>query len=134
MSRTAASYSMRVTRGSTWEDVFTYTEDDQTPIDLTGYQARMQVRTVAGQYGLTGSDSLVMELTTANGRLFFDPAEDGVLRIRVEAADTLPLNPDNLRKVKHVYSLELFRPAGLDPEYVVPLVAGSISVLGEVTR
>ena len=90
MSRTPASYSMKVVRGSTWEDEFVYTEDDQvTPIDMTGYEARMQVRTAAGQYGLSTTDTLVLELTTGNGLLYWDTAPDGRLRIKVEAADTL---------------------------------------------
>lgn len=136
MSRTPASYSMKVVRGSTWEDEFVYTEDDQvTPIDMTGYEARMQVRTAAGQYGLSTTDTLVLELTTGNGLLYWDTAPDGRLRIKVEAADTLQLNPDNAKKVSLVYSLELFLPAGVGvEEYVIPLVAGKITVLGETTR
>lgn len=46
----------------------------------------------------------------------------------------LVLNPANARKVKHCYSLELFKPAGADPEYVIPLVAGKVTVQGETTR
>lgn len=137
MSRTAASYSMQVTRGATWEDEFTYTEDDEvTPIDLTGYEARMQVRTLRGAYGLSTTDTLLMELLTTGEapKLAWDSAADGRLRIRVAAADTVALNPDNLKRVKLAYSLELYLPAGSEPEYVIPLVQGSISVAGEVTR
>ena len=43
MSRTPASLSIPVVRGSTWEDFVDYTDDAGAPIDLTGYQARMQV-------------------------------------------------------------------------------------------
>lgn len=61
MSRTPASYSMQVVRGATWEDEFTYTlQDKVTPVDLTGYRARMQVRSVDGQYGLTNAETLVL--------------------------------------------------------------------------
>lgn len=56
MSRTPASFSLTVVRGATWEDDFTYTNPDGSPFDLTGYQARMQVRTLAGQFGLTQAD------------------------------------------------------------------------------
>lgn len=139
MSRTAASYSMTVTRGATWEDVFVYTEDDKvTPIDLTGYEARMQVRTLSGQFGLTDEETLLLELTTGNGLLYFDTAETGTLRIRVAANDTVPLNAPNVKKMVHAYSLELYTPVGVDPaaepEYVIPLVQGKISVSGKTTR
>ena len=50
------------------------------------------------------------------------------------ADDTLELNPDNLKKRKLVYSLDLFRVEGSDPEYVIPLVKGGVTVLGATTR
>lgn len=135
MSRTPASYSMQVVRGATWEDEFSYKDANGAPIDLTGYEARMQIRTLAGQYGLSTADTLVMELTTAgaDGRLIWDTAATGRVRILVSAADTLLLNPDNRKKVKLVYALEFYRPAPA-PEYVLPVVAGKVSVRGETTR
>ncbi|HGM4746291.1 TPA: hypothetical protein ACKQCT_001803 [Stenotrophomonas maltophilia] len=134
MSRTPASFSLTVVRGATWEDDFTYTNPDGSPFDLTGYQARMQVRTLAGQFGLTQADTLVMELTTDAGSLVIGDPVVGVVSITVSAAATEVLNPGNERKVKHCYSLELFKPAGADPEYVIPLVAGKVTVQGETTR
>lgn len=134
MSRTPGNYSIEVVRGATWEESFEYTDDAGQPIPLTGYQARMQVRTKEGQFGLSGAPTLVMELTTEDGRLRIpDPLEGQVLLV-VSAADTVLLNPDNLKRTKLVYSLELYRPAGADPEYVIPLVKGSITVQGETTR
>lgn len=139
MSRTPASYSMTVVRGSTWEDEISYTDEAGEPIDLTGYEARMQVRTPTGQYGTSTTDSLLLELTTENGLLVIDTPDGGTVpnRVRIEVAPTdhAALNPDNAKAVKYVYSLELFIPAeGETPEYVVPLVAGSVSVRGETTR
>ena len=138
MSRTPASYSMKVVRGSTWEDEITYTDEDGAPIDLTGYEARMQVRTLAGQWG-TSTDSMLLELTTENGLLVIDTPDGGTVpnrvRIVVPPAGHADLNPDNARSVRYAYSLELFVPAvGETPEYVVPLVAGGLAVRGEVTR
>lgn len=140
MSRTAASYSLVVTRGSTWEDDFTYVDDAGVAIDLTDYEARMQVRTVKGQYGLTTAETLVMELlsTGADPKLTIATPSGGAVpnqvRIKVEAADTIALNTANAKKVKLVYSLELYKPAGAEPEYVIPLVQGAVTVLGEVSR
>lgn len=134
MSRTPASYGLQVVRGATWEDTFDYADDAGVPIDLTGYSARMQVRTMAGQYGTSTDDTLVLELTTANGMLSIDDPTDGRVTLKVPAEDTLALNPGNVRKARLAYSLELFMPAGASPEYVIPLVRGTISVQGETTR
>lgn len=135
MSRTPASYSMPVVRGSTWEDVFTYVDDAKVPVDLTGYSGRMQVRTLEGQYGTSTDATLVMELTTDNGRLYWDTAAAGVLRLRVEAADTVLLNPSNQRRARLAYSIEVFLPESSGTaEYVIPLVQGYVAVQGEVTR
>lgn len=134
MSRTPASYSMQVVRGATWEDEFTYTDVDGEPIDLTGYEARMQVRKPEGQFGTTTTTTLVKELTTGNGLLTIPDPTNGQVLLKVDAIDTVPLNPDNLKKTKLVYSLELYIPEAVDPEYVIPLVRGSIAVQGETTR
>jgi hypothetical protein len=135
MSVTPASAGLKAVRGATWEDTFTYNDPDGEPVDLTGYEARMQVRTLDGQYGLTTTDTLVMELTTENGRLSIDEPESGVVALRVEAEDMVALNPANEKKDVLAYSLELFIPAaGSTPEYVIPLVQGKVTVLGETTR
>lgn len=138
MSRLPGSYGLAAVRGATWEEEFVYADESGQPIDLTGYEARMQVRALEGQYGLTEATTLVMELTTENGLLMWDTADEGRLRITVSAKDSVALNPDNLKKTRHCYSLELYRPAGVDPdtepEYVIPLVQGKVSVLGETTR
>jgi hypothetical protein len=134
MSRTPASYSLPVVRGATWEDFFIYEDPDGAPVDLTGYSARMQVRTVAGQYGLTTAATLLLELSTTNGLLIWNDAVDGKLDIVVAPADHAALNPLNLKKMAYVYSVELFVPEDTDPEYVIPLVKGKIIVQGETTR
>lgn len=137
MSRTPASYAMTVVRGSTWEEEFTYTDETTgAAIDLTGYSARMQVRSLTGEYGTTTATTLLLErTTTANPtELFFDTAAQGRLRIKIPPTVHTVLNPTNLRKVKYAYAIEIFVPAGASPEYVIPLVKGKVSVLGEVTR
>lgn len=139
MSRTPASYSMTVVRGSTWEDYLDYFEDDKvTPIDLTGYEARMQVRTLLGQFGTTTIETLRLELSSAgqDPRLFVEIPDGGSVanrvRIRVEATDTVALNPNNNAKERLVYGIELYQ-AG-PPEYVIPYATGKLNCLGEVVR
>ncbi len=134
MSRTPATFNLQVVRGATWEDDFEYQDEDGQAFDLTGYEARMQIRTLDGRYGLSDAETLVMELTTGNGRLSIPDPGDGRVVLLVSAADTEMLNPSNERKVKLAYSVELYQPVTADPEYVIPLVEGSLSVRGEVTR
>lgn len=140
MSALPATAPLKAVRGAMWEDVFTYLSPDMLPIDLSGYEARMQVRALEGQYGLSAADTLLMELGTSGsapavGRLSIDLPETGVVSLRVAAEDMVTLNPDNLRKVVHCYSIELYQPAaGGQPEYVIPLAQGKVTVYGETTR
>lgn len=136
MSRTPASASLIVVRGSTWEDEFTYVDDDGVAIDLTGYEARMQVRTLDGQFGTTTTTTLLMELATTgvDPLLVWDTAALGKLRIVAPPATHDDLNPLNLKKIRYAYAVEIFIPAGVDPEYVIPLAQGPLWVHGEIAR
>ena len=136
MSRTPASYNMTVVRGSTGEDEFSYTDDAGVAIDLTGYEARMQVRSLTGQHGTTTTTTLLLELTTdgADPLLVWDTAAAGALKIVASPDQHAVLNPSNARSAKYAYSIEVYRPAGANPEYVIPLVQGKLTVRGEVTR
>lgn len=136
MSREAASYSMTWTRGATAEDWFKYEDSDEMDVDMTGYAARMQVRTMAGQYGTSTTDTLLLELTTENGMLYWDDAASGILRIKVPVANVEPLNPSNEKRAKVCYSIEVYRDetAPASGEYVIPFVQGRITVAGETTR
>lgn len=134
MSRTPASYPMVWTRGSTVEEEFTYTDDDGQAIDLTGYEARMQVRTLATRYG-TSSTGLMLELSTtgASPLLVWDTAATGRLRIVARPDQHDALNAGNAKKAKYAYAIELHKPDGTG-EYVLPLVEGVLTVRGEVAR
>lgn len=135
MSQAPASLSLAWTRGATVEEEFIYRDDDGTPVDLTGFEARMQIRTLAGQYGTSTADTLVLELDTTgvDPLMYFDTAAEGRLRIKARPDQHAALNPGNAKKTKYVYSLELYRADG-SGEYVIPLFAGKITVRGETTR
>lgn len=130
MSRTAARYNMVVTRGATWEDEFTYTDDAGVAINLTGYSARMHVRTLNAAFGTAVTP--LLELTTANGLLVWATAATGRLRILVPPASHAVLNPLNAVKVRYAYSIEVYLPGS--PDYILPLVEGKVGVKGEITR
>lgn len=142
MSRTPASYSMPVVRGQTWEDWLDYIEEeDGSPIDLTGYQARMQIRALEHRYGTTTVATLVLELTTpeGNGLLTIETPPGGTVpnrvRITASASEYATLNPGNEKKVKYAYALEVYRPAaGGNPRYSLPLASGAIDANGWLIR
>lgn len=137
MSRTPANVSLSVVRGSTWEDEFTYVDASGAAVNLTGYAARMQVRTQAGQFGLTTATTLLLELTTINGMLEIDiPPGQSVpcrVKVRVGINDVALLNSNNERRVRRTYALEVYDPA-MSPQYVIPLAVGNVTVRGETTR
>jgi len=86
------------------------------PVDLNGYSARMQIRD-------KGTGDLLVELTTDNGGIEIDPAQDMITLIFGEdetVGDTW---------VKGIYDLELVDP--LDRPYGV--IRGRITLLKEVT-
>ena len=139
MSRKAARVSMRVTRGATWEDQFVYTNAADEGIDLTGYKARLQVRTKQGQYGVTTASTLLLELSSVGvgAALSIDTPADQTVPCRVNiivgSDETALLNINNARVVKHAYALEVFDDSQ-SPEYVIPLAAGLITIYGETVR
>jgi hypothetical protein len=88
-----------------------------TPVDLTGYTARMQIRPT-----LT-STTIIQELTTANGGVVIDNALK-TITLLISASQTTVLNFSTA-----VYSLELV--AGTE---VVPFCGGNVTLVPEVTR
>lgn len=87
------------------------------PVDLTGYRARMQIREKVG------SDVVIDELTTENGKIIID-AEDATIRIEIPADTT-----QNYNFTTAVYSLEIIRNS-----VVIPFLVGNLTLQREVTR
>lgn len=87
------------------------------PVDLTGYRARMQIREKVG------SDVVIDELTTENGKIIID-AEQASIRIEIPATDT-----QNYDFTTAVYSLEIIRNT-----IVIPFLVGNLTLHREVTR
>lgn len=119
-------YNFEVWQGSTWDEEITLRNADQTPMDLTGFSARMQVREAID------ADTVILDLNGANGRLTVSDPAAGKLRLTVSAADTALL-PLEFEKKTYLYDLELFR-ASPAPEYVRKVLAGKVKCHPEVTR
>lgn len=112
----AGRYDITVEQGSTFNLTLVYKDQRGYVIDLTGYTARMQMRSTAA------SSTVVLDLTIANGRIAIDGAT-GRITLSIAAADTAGLSGAG------VYDLELVN--GL---IVQRILEGSYTISPEVTR
>lgn len=121
-----ATHTFSVYQGQTWEETLVVNNPDGTPMNLTGFAARMHIRAEIGDA------ATIMELGLANERLLVSDAAAGELTLLVSAADTAAL-PLNFEPQTWVYDVEIYR-ASPAPEYVQRILQGSINASPEVTR
>lgn len=118
----AGIYRMNCDQGATFERTLTIYNPSvgnasATPVDLTNYSARMQVRPE------TDASEVMVELTTENGRLTLGGAA-GTIDIEIEASVTETFDVDG------VYDLKIYNNAGK----VYRVIRGRFVVEPEVTR
>lgn len=123
----AQTYNMQLDQGSTYTMTVEYEEPDptgapgNTPVDLTGYSGRMQVRETVG------SATTLTEFTTAPlGGIVITPL-DGEVELTVTSAQT-----EAYTFINAVYDLEVYDAS--TPPVVVRLIQGRFLVNREVTR
>ena len=108
---------IQINQGATFDVTLTY-KNNGTPIDLTGYSARMHLR-------LKKTDATpIIELTTANGRLTLGYAA-GTIRMEIDDAQTAAFTFS-----KAFYDLELISGAGI----VSRLMEGKVILSKETTK
>lgn len=112
----AGQYDLTVEQGSTFNLTLVYKDQRGYVIDLSGYSARMQLRTTVG------ASTTALDLTTANGRIAIEGTA-GKIILSIAAADTAGLSGTG------VYDLELVN--GL---IVQRILEGSYTISPEVTR
>lgn len=113
----AGRHNIEIEQGATWSLLLRYRTEPDTPVDLTGATARMQVRATYE------SDVALISLTTENGRISI-AEQSGEIALSIEATATEAL-PAGL----YVYDVEVVRGAS-----VARLLAGRAKVSPEVTR
>lgn len=130
---TAATKNLTIEQGATFDSLaFQWCGSDGAggvgnPYDLTGYTARMQVRT---EYG----GVVLLDATTENGKIVLGKHPDtgvvdmttGWIWVIISATDTDALDPD----VKGKYDLEVESPTGV----VRRLLQGAVKVNPNITR
>ena len=113
----AGIYNDTLDQGATYTVVVVYKDANDTPIDITGFSAFMQLRE---NFDSTVAD---LTLTTANGGISIN-GPLGEITITATAAQTTTLTSDY-----YLYDLELVNGSA-----VTRLLQGQITVNSEVTR
>ena len=118
MTVVPAQVDLTIYQGSDFSQVITFLQTaGGTPVDLTGLTGRMQIRNVQS------SPTVLMELTTANGRLTFG-GETGVVTMTLNATETATILTDG------VYDLEFVTSATSAARWL----EGRVILSNEVTR
>jgi hypothetical protein len=114
----AGKYNLVIEQGSTFRQVFYWKNSDETPINLSGYTAKLQMRPSQS------STNILLELSTENGGITLTEL-DGKIELYLAANVT-----KNLTWSTAVYDLELTQ----SETEVHKLVRGGVSITKEITR
>ena len=114
----AATLDLIIDKGSTYKKTFTYQTANRTPIDLTGYTARMQARK---SYNSTNA---IIDLTTENGGISIIALE-GKISLYISSIETSAIG-----EASGVYDLELIAPNG----DISKFIRGTVRFPEEVTK
>lgn len=120
----AGRHDILIEKGATYRQVFQYLDADENAIDLTGWSARMKVRSPDWQGDVVPGFDLSSDASPGGITI---TAATGEVTVEVAATDTAAIESDICRGV---YDLELEGPDGV----VVRLIEGRIAIVPEVTR
>lgn len=120
-----ASLNLTMYQGASWDYTFTWTTTAgtvTTPVNLTGYSARMQVRETQA------STATILSLTSGSGITLGGTA--GTILLEASATTTAGVAASSSPQTVYVWDIELVSGAG----YVTRLLEGNFFVDPEVTR
>ena len=128
----AGKYSFTIEQGATLQFEIQYKDCTNSPVDLSTYNGRMQVRPTVGssEVYLTLSSTLQSDGTGLNfsGSNGSTPPISGSIGIYISAVTS-----SNLDFNEAYYDLEIYSGSGAN-EYVVRLLEGKVKLSKEVTR
>lgn len=111
-----AQYDITIYQGATYDMTFTWKDESDTAVNLTGYSARLKARESVD------ASTAFISLTSSSGITLGGAA--GTIRVLISATDT------SLITQSGVYDLELESGAGV----VTRLLQGNLILSKEVTR
>ena len=114
----AANYDFEIEQGTTLLKPIVWKDSSGTPVNLTGYTAKMQVRKSAS------SDEVLLELSNTNGRITLGTS-NGTITLVFSPATTSAITWSRGK-----YDLELTSGSGV----VTRLLEGEITVSKEITK
>ena len=124
----AGRYSFAIEQGATTKFEIQYTDGKSTPIDLTGFTARMHIRETYDSASIILAMSSVLESDgtglNLNGLASNQPLSEGKIGVYISADKTAAFSFDQA-----VYDLELVKGSE-----VTRLIQGTIKLSREVTR
>ena len=112
-----AQHDLYIVRGDTWRLNLVYESPADTPVDLSGYSSRLQIR------ANTTTDTVYLSLSSADGDISLNAS--GEISVTAAAAVTELLDFDRAR-----YDLEITSAGGI----VTTLLEGNIQLIKDVTR
>lgn len=114
-------------QGSSLKYTFTLQAEGGAPFDITGYDARLQIRR---SYGATGTAPI--SATLANNKIVLTDPANGVLELRLSPADTsgIAFASKEDESFEMVYDLEIQSPSSK----VYKPARGTFTLAREVTR
>lgn len=119
----SATYHIKIEQGATYlSPLMTWKTQSGNPIDLTGWKARMQVRSSIS------ASSVLLSLTTENGGIELGD-ELGTIRLVLSAEQTAAITWS-----EGVYDLELINPDATNGDFVKRFLSGKVNVSKGVTR
>jgi len=113
---TAGAYNFTIEQGTTFVRHFVYKDSNGAVVNLTGYTARLQVRSYKE------SSVVLIEATTANGKLVITPTE-GKITMTLTATELNSVTFDNA-----VYDLEIESNTGVVTRLLEGCVVNSLQV------
>jgi len=129
----AGKYSFVIEQGATTDFEVQYTDSSGTPVDLTDYTGRLQIRSTyaqdSGELYLTLSSSLNSDGTGLNfsGSNGSTPPTSGSIGIYIAACTSSALTFNEA-----LYDLEIYSGSG-DCSYTTRLLGGKVKLSKEVT-
>lgn len=114
----AGKYDFYIEQGATFNQPIVWKDSAGTPVNLTNYTARMQIRKTVN------SSTTLLSLTTQNGKITLGGSA-GTITLLLIPSDTT-----SLETFCGVYDLELQSSSG----FVTRLLEGQITISREVTR
>ena len=113
----AVKIDLTIEKGASFRKTFLWKDSDKNIIDLSGYTARMQIRTSVN------SSTIISELTTENGGITITSLE-GKIELYISDTDTSAISYN-----KGAYDIELI--VGGE---ITKFSRGNVYIIEEITR